>query len=473
VTPNSATRGTLSDIHYYTTLSSPAKVIAINETSLTQVTSPAALTLATGENTGAFLVSDPLTGTAFVGTSTTPGKVVKVNLATLTKVGSTLTLNSGENSLSCAVFDVTNSLIIAGTATNPSMLVLLDVAGGIASTSFSRLSSLTLTAANATGATSNVIGLTSAVIAGGYAYFVSSGSASSASIIVRVSLTTIASSRKIAPTDIQVLSLQTTDGSISTLVVGTGATFLYAASNSVPATVVKVQLSSFARVGSITLADGSGVPDGAVVSSTLGPASAPYLVFGTAVPKPYIGLGTIRPSPRVIYVDETTFSRTNGYALSGGYVSAATLMTSDLTGSSPILFVGSGGLPYSNFQTNSEFTSFSMLSCPSGSIRTEYWGTCKQCPPGTFVSGTSCESCPAGTYSPNFGTASSSGCLSCTPGTYSKDGSAFCSDCPPIDNSYTIKQISGNVFEATCARLPTDNSNWIERHFFFGSTSYQ
>jgi len=269
VTPNSAVRGTLSNVQYYTTLSSPAQIVAINETTFAQVTSPAALTLATGENNAAFAVSDPATGTAFVGTSTSPGRIVKVNLNTLTNVGATLTLNSGENSPSCAVFDVTNSFVIVGTATSPSILVLIDVAGGLASTTFTRLGSLALTAANSAGATSNVKGLSSAVITGGYAYFASTGSATSSSVIVRVSLSTIATSRTISPSDIQVLALQTSDGSISTLLFGTGATFLYAASNSVPATVVKVQVSSYTRIGSITLADGSGVPDGAIVSSAL------------------------------------------------------------------------------------------------------------------------------------------------------------------------------------------------------------
>jgi hypothetical protein len=464
VTPNSAIRGTAINLHYYTTLSSPATIIAVNETSFSQVTSPALLTLASGENNGAFAISDPATDTAYVGTSTSPGKIVKVNLATLSKVGSTLTLNSGENLPSCAVFDVTNSLVIVGTATNPSILVLIDVSGGLASTTFPRLGALTLTTGNATGSTSNIPSLSSAVITGGYAYFVSTGTATSASVVVRVTLSTVATARTISSSSIQVLSLSTSDGSMSTLVIGSSATFLYAASRSVPATVVKIQLSSYTRVSSITLTDPSGAPDGAIVSSALGPASAPYLVFGTTTPVPFIVIASTKPSPRVVYVDETSFTRTAGYDLSGGYISAATLMASDLTGSSPVLFVGSGGVPGTNFHTKSEFTSFSMLACPAGSIRSEIWGTCTSCQPGTYVSGSSCASCPAGTYSPNFGTPSSNGCLACTPGTFSSDGASSCSACAPKDNSYTIKQINGNVFEATCARYK-DANNRISHYY--------
>jgi hypothetical protein len=59
---------------------------------------------------------------AYFGTFTTPGIVVKINLATFTRVGA-ITLKTGENVLTSAVIDPGRGLAYFGTNTSPGRVV--------------------------------------------------------------------------------------------------------------------------------------------------------------------------------------------------------------------------------------------------------------------------------------------------------------------------------------------------------------
>jgi len=76
-------------------------------------------------------VIDSANGFAYFGTYTqlvtSPGVVVKVSLSDFTRVG-VLTLNTGENFLTSAVFDSAGSFAYFGTETSPGIIVKIDIA---------------------------------------------------------------------------------------------------------------------------------------------------------------------------------------------------------------------------------------------------------------------------------------------------------------------------------------------------------
>lgn len=72
-----------------------------------------AITLDTGEGYPLSSVIDTTNGFAYFGTSTIPGKIIKVRLSDFTKI-STLTLDTGENNLNSAVIDTANGFAYFG-----------------------------------------------------------------------------------------------------------------------------------------------------------------------------------------------------------------------------------------------------------------------------------------------------------------------------------------------------------------------
>ncbi|MBI3088306.1 MAG: filamentous hemagglutinin N-terminal domain-containing protein [Candidatus Omnitrophica bacterium] len=160
---------------YFGTYTSPGIVVKVR---LSDFTRNAALTFNSGENLLVSAVIDPGAGFAYFGTYTSPGIVVKVRLSDFTRVGA-LTLNAGpppstaENILSSAVIDTTNGFAYFGTGQSPGKVVKINLA------TFTRVGALTLNAGEN--------GLTSAVIdpGAGFAYF---GTYTSPGIVVKVRL---------------------------------------------------------------------------------------------------------------------------------------------------------------------------------------------------------------------------------------------------------------------------------------------
>src|SRR2546427_12525512 len=84
------------------------------------------LTLPPREVDFAAAVNDSAGGFAYFGTLTSPGVVVKVDLATFAVVGS-LTLASGEDHLTSAVIDPADAVAHAGTDTAPGLVVNVEL----------------------------------------------------------------------------------------------------------------------------------------------------------------------------------------------------------------------------------------------------------------------------------------------------------------------------------------------------------
>ena len=98
------------------------------------VTRNDALTLESGENQlwSAIIDSDGTFG--YFGTSTSPGRVVKVQLSDMTRV-SAVTLESGENQLYSAIIDSDGVYGYFGTRTSPGIVVKVNTGESVASSS--------------------------------------------------------------------------------------------------------------------------------------------------------------------------------------------------------------------------------------------------------------------------------------------------------------------------------------------------
>lgn len=122
---------------YFATGGSPARFVKVEMGGLWDVpVRTAGITLAAGENIAAQCgVIDVTKGYAYLGTYTSPGRVVKVALgdgaAPPSRIGA-LTLNAGEDNLSCAAIDVTNGYAYFGGATTPGRIVKAALGSGAA-----------------------------------------------------------------------------------------------------------------------------------------------------------------------------------------------------------------------------------------------------------------------------------------------------------------------------------------------------
>ena len=163
-----------SGFAYFGTSTSPGKVVKVRLSPL-PFTRVGALTLDPNEYGLTSAVIDPAGGFAYFGTNTSPGIVVKIRLADFTRLDA-LTLVSGENFLKSGVIDPGAGFAYFGTSTLPGIVVKVGLSA------FGRLDALTLYSQQV-----YMNNLTSAVIdpAAGLAYF---GTNTSAGIVVRMDI---------------------------------------------------------------------------------------------------------------------------------------------------------------------------------------------------------------------------------------------------------------------------------------------
>ncbi|MCU0293900.1 MAG: hypothetical protein MUF10_18265, partial [Thermoanaerobaculaceae bacterium] len=212
-------------------------------------------------------VIDVASGHAYFGTTTDPGRVVKVALgsgsAPPTVVGD-LELAPGENRLWSAVIDAAAGYAYFGTSTSPGQVV--KVALGSGSNPPSRVGSVTLE--------SGEDDLRSAVIdaASGHAYF---GTNTNPGRVVKVAL----GSGSNPPTRVGAVTLENDEADLRCAVIDPASGFAYFGTMTMSANVVKVALGSGSnpptRVGAVTLAHAQ------FVWSAVIDAAAGYAYFGT------------------------------------------------------------------------------------------------------------------------------------------------------------------------------------------------
>ncbi|MBI5735762.1 MAG: Ig-like domain repeat protein [Mycolicibacterium neoaurum] len=215
-------------------------------------------------------VIDPVAGFAYFATVTTPGQVVKLDLATFNSVG-VLTLEVGEDGLFCSVLDPTAGFAYFGTHTIPAHVVKVDLS------TFTRVGALTLEP--------DEVWVLSAAIdsAAGFAYFGTRGWGGAARL-VKVDLSTF--------TRAGALVLEPDESHVESIVIDAGSGFAYLAVAHDPPRVVKVDLAGFMRVG--TLDAGGGI-----------------VVLGKGVVDPGNGaayFGTHNAPTRVVKLDLATFA---------------------------------------------------------------------------------------------------------------------------------------------------------------------
>jgi uncharacterized repeat protein (TIGR01451 family) len=202
---------------YFGTWSDPGKVVKVDLATFTRV---GALTLNPGEGYIWSGVIDTSAGFAYFGTNTSPGQVVKVRLSDFTRVGA-LTLNSGEDALSSAVIDSGAGFAYFGTDTAPGQVVKVRLSD------FTRVGALTLNSGENRPR--------AAVIdpAGGFAYF---GTYSTGpDLVVKVCLSDL--------TRVDALTLPSGETALWPAVIDTSAGFAYFGTETDPGKVVKVRIS--------------------------------------------------------------------------------------------------------------------------------------------------------------------------------------------------------------------------------------
>ena len=286
---------------YFGTATYPGIVIKVR---LSDFTRAGALTLNPGEDLLKCAVIDPADGFAYFGTfslASSPGIVVKVRLSDFTRVGS-LTLNSGEVGLWSAVIDPGGGFAYFGTDGGSATVVKVRLSD------FSRVGALTLSPA--------ADSLPSAVIdpAGGFAYF----GTNSNRIVARVRLSDF--------TQVDALVLNNGENHVTTAVIDPARGFAYFGCNYYsiphpPATVVKVRLSDFSRVGALTLSSDSYGLSSAVIDTVNN-----LVYFGTAT------------SPgKVVRVDVSTGGVATAAVTGGGSIcqGGSTIIQAYLTGMAP------------------------------------------------------------------------------------------------------------------------------------------
>jgi hypothetical protein len=256
---------------YIGTSTSPAEVVKVDLATMTRV---GAVTLETGEN---FLYSAVTDGTyGYFGTDTSPGRVVKVDLATMTRVGA-VTLEPGENSLYSAVFDGIHGYF--GTRTGPGIVVKIDLA------TMTRVGAVELRISSGLLPGENFP--MSAVTDGIYGYF---GTDTSPGQIVKVDLFTMTrvGSVVLEPGE---------DGLYSAVFDGIHG---YFGTNTSPGRVVKVDLRNMSRVGAVTMETGEDQLRSAVSDGKYG----------------YFGSNTV--PAQVVKVDLMSMTRTGAATMRSG-----------------------------------------------------------------------------------------------------------------------------------------------------------
>jgi hypothetical protein len=125
----SAVIDTVNGFAYFGSYTLPGKIVKVDLgygdpfSTFTQV---GTLTLEAGENYLTSAVIDAASGFAYFGTSTPPGRVVKIRLSDFTRVGA-ITLAGGENYLTSAAIDPPMGHAFFGTSTLPGRVVYVQV----------------------------------------------------------------------------------------------------------------------------------------------------------------------------------------------------------------------------------------------------------------------------------------------------------------------------------------------------------
>lgn len=236
-------------------------------------------------------VMDPAGQYAYFGVQGTPGRVVKIDLATATRVGA-VTLTSLDTDPACAVIGPGGGYAYFGNYTDPG-----TASGRVAKldlSSFTYVNGLTLPAWEN--------GLNTAVIdpAGQYAYFAAEGAPGVQGCIEKIDLGTF--------TRVGALTLDYADTQLYCSVMDPAGNYAYFGDYT--GHIVKVDLATFTKTGSLSLASGE-----AVWSAAIDPTGQ-YAYFGTN-----------RSPAKVVKIDLTTFTRVGAITLESGenYLYAAAM----------------------------------------------------------------------------------------------------------------------------------------------------
>ena len=213
-----------------------------------------------GEIRARSAVIDPAGKFAYFGTQTydyTPAHVIKIDLATFTRVG-TITLEAGETGLSIAAIDPAGGFAYFGTSfgsrTDPARVIKIDLA------TFTRVGAITLLAGEDD--------LGSAVIdpAGDFAYF---GTYAQRGKVIKIDLATF--------TRVGAITLEQGEGWLQSAVMDPTADFAYFGTFSLNAWVIKIDLATFTRVGAVDLPSSENY----IMSAVMDPAGD-FAYFGTS-----------------------------------------------------------------------------------------------------------------------------------------------------------------------------------------------
>jgi adenosine/AMP kinase len=307
----SAVIDTANGFAYFGTYTLPGIVVKVNLSTFTRV---GALSLNTGEDLLSSAAIDTANGFAYFGTGTLPGKVVKIRLSNFTRVGA-LTLNAGEDFLTSAVIDPGNGFAYFGTANlAPGTVVKVALNGTLTPT---RNSAITLNAGEDW--------LNSAVIdtANGFAYF-------GATDITNITNTGHIAKVALSPTFTRTagLTLNLGENSLGSAVIDTSNGFAYFgtandAGNSIPANIVKVQLSSMTRIGALQPFDiavnqvSAGVIDAARGFAYFASNSQPSIIAKVQLSPSFTTVQTITLGTNEDFAASAVIDPANNYAYFG------------------------------------------------------------------------------------------------------------------------------------------------------------
>jgi hypothetical protein len=278
------------------------------------------LTLNPGENGLYTGVADTVNGFAYFGTATNPGIIVKVRLSDFTRVGA-LTLNSGEANPLSAVIDTANGFAYFGLSTQPAIIVKIRLSD------FTRVGALTLSANECCPATAVIDSVS------GFAYFGARVGLTGDIVKVRLSDFTRNAS----------LTLNLGEDIPHSAVIDTVNGFAYFGTSTSPGIIVKVRLSDFTRVGALALDPSEADLFSAVIDTANGFAyfgarnvNAPCGACLGAIMKIRLSdftlVGTLTLNTGENQVDSAVFDPTTGLAYFGlGSSAIVTVRLSDLT----------------------------------------------------------------------------------------------------------------------------------------------
>lgn len=276
---------------YFGTTSSPGRVIKVDLASGARV---GALTLDAGEDTILSAVTDGTHG--YFGTFTGPGKVVKVDLASLTRVGS-LTLDSSEDLLAAAVTDGTHGYFcVEGTFVGTVVKVDLST--------MTRVGSLVMD--------NNEQAFISAVTDGTNGYF---GTRDDPGQVVKIHLPSMTKVDTLTlDAGESLLGAATTDGTHAYFGTQKDRSFTSSLQGPRPGRVIKVNMANMTRVGALTLNSGE---DTSFVGVSNGSD----------------GYFSVNTSPgRVVKIDLATMTRLGSVTFNSGEGSAFSAVWDGTTG---------------------------------------------------------------------------------------------------------------------------------------------